>query len=79
MATKTLTILEEVYHELVKLKKEDESFSEELQRLLQQKGKISECAGLWSWMSKKESAGIEKAIQKRRELSEKAKKEKGVA
>jgi len=37
------------------------------------KTRLSECAGLWSWMTEKEASEIEKAIRRRRELSRKAK------
>lgn len=78
MATKTISITEDVYGELVKLKRPEESFSAELRRLAAGKGKISECAGLWSnWMTKKEIESIEKNIEERRRLSAKAKSEKG--
>ena len=48
MATKTISIIEDVYNELAKLKFSRESFSEEINRIIKVKGKITECAGLWS-------------------------------
>ena len=76
MATKTISILEDVYQELLKSKKNTESFSEEIRRLLKQKGALSECVGLWSWMPAQSVQNIEGSIQKRRMLGLKAKKEK---
>ena len=78
MATKTISILDDVYHKLLKLKREDESFSEELDRLLEARGNISDCAGLWNWMKENEAIDIEENIRKRRELSKNIKKEKVV-
>lgn len=74
MGTKTISITEDVYGELVKLKRPEESFSDELRRLASSKGRISECAGLWAkWMSKEEMADIEKNIEERRKASRLAK------
>ena len=78
MATKTITILEEVYNELIKLKREEESFSEELSRLIKRKGNLIECAGLWNWMKDSELTAIEETISERRKLSQKAKKDKSM-
>ncbi len=76
MPTKTISILEEVYKELVRHKKEGESFSGEILRLIHRKGKISDCAGLWSWSKPSDIDSIEKSIEERRKLSRLAKKEK---
>ena len=77
MATKTISITEEVYDELSRLKGPEESFSDELRRLAKSKGRISECAGLWArWMSKEEIDKIENNIEQRRKLSRLAKSEK---
>lgn len=76
MPTKTISVLEEVYGELLRHKKGGESFSDELLRLVHRKGKISECAGLWSWMSPSDINSIGKSIEKRRRMSAAAKAEK---
>lgn len=76
MPTKTISVLEDVYRELLRHKKGGESFSAELLRLVHRRGKISECAGLWTWMKPSDSASIERSIEKRRKLSTSAKKEK---
>ncbi len=47
MATKTLSIMDDVYERMVRLKKKDESFSELLRRELpEKKGSILDCVGL---------------------------------
>ncbi len=51
MVTKSLTITQEAYVRLAGLKKSQESFSEEILRITQPCGKISEVAGLWKNMS----------------------------
>ena len=54
--------MDDVYELLVRYKKPDESFSEELRRLVPKKGNIMECAGLWKHMSDKEAEDIKKTI-----------------
>lgn len=76
MPTKTISVIEEVYRELLRHKKSGESFSDELHRLVHKKGKITECAGLWSWMNPSDVASVNKAIEKRRRLSASARKKK---
>jgi len=76
MPTKTISIIEEVYKELAMHKRSGESFSNELLRLIHKKGKISECAGFWSWMAPSDANAIGKAIEKRRRLSAAARREK---
>jgi predicted CopG family antitoxin len=65
MVSKTISITEEVYNLLSKMKLEGESFSDAITRLIRSGGKLSECAGLWKDMSKEEleelKAGIERA------------------
>ena len=63
MGTKTISIMDDVYHLLVKNKKPDESFSEELRRIVPKKGNIMECAGLWAHMSDKETDDMKKNIE----------------
>ena len=77
MGTKTISITDDVYKELVISKRPEESFSDEIRRLVRRKGKLSDCIGLWSkWMSKKDLDEIDENIKKRREMSRKAKNEK---
>ena len=62
MGTKTITIMDDVYELLVRNKMKDESFSEELRRVVPKKGNIMECAGLWADMSDKEAEDMKKTI-----------------
>ena len=63
MGTKTISIMEDVYELLSKNKKPNESFSQELRRLVPKKGNIMECAGLWAHMSDKEAEDMKKYIE----------------
>ncbi|PIN79761.1 hypothetical protein COV16_02540 [Candidatus Woesearchaeota archaeon CG10_big_fil_rev_8_21_14_0_10_34_8] len=62
MATKTISIMDDVYDRLVALKRSDESFSDEIRRLTNTKGSIMEFAGSWSDMPKEEGEKIKKGI-----------------
>ena len=63
MATKTITIMEDAYNLLVLNKKHEESFSEELRRVLPKKKNIMESAGAWSDMTDKEAEEIKNKIR----------------
>ncbi|MBI4148617.1 antitoxin VapB family protein [Candidatus Woesearchaeota archaeon] len=69
MSSKTISITKQVYEDLAKAKSPRESFSEEITKLLRRKGRLNECAGLWSWMSEIEATGIKKAIGQCKERS----------
>ena len=71
MGTKTISIMDDVYELLVRNKKEEESFSGELRRLIKKKGSILDCAGLWSDLSDKQAEEMEKAIKKSKEYTRK--------
>lgn len=47
MASKTITIREDVYDKLKALKRPGESFSEELERLADSRDNLEELAGTW--------------------------------
>lgn len=47
MTSKTISVSEDVYNLLKKMKLEKESFSQTIRRLVKDR-KISDCAGLWS-------------------------------
>lgn len=66
MATKTISITDEVYGRLIALKGPEESFSDELRRLTEREGKISDCLGSWSDLSKKTMKDIRESIKKGR-------------
>ena len=58
MTSKNISITEDVYKKLIKIKRDDESFSELFLRLLKiQKIKIEKCFGAWN-LSKEEKSDI---------------------
>jgi predicted CopG family antitoxin len=63
MGTKTISIKEEVYNKLKARQYPNESFSEELNRILgEQKKSILDFAGSWAHLSEKELEHIKKTI-----------------
>lgn len=66
MTSRTISITDNVYKMLSRLKLKNESFSETITRLAK-KGKISECAGLWGDMPEKELEELEEGIKRMRE------------
>ena len=65
MTSKTISITEEVYNELIKFKDERESFSQFFLRILKQyKQNIQNCFGTWN-LSEKEKSEIWNDIMKR--------------
>lgn len=71
MGTKNISIMEDVYELLVRSKKKDQSFSDVIRKEFSKKGKISECAGLWSDLTDKQVKQMENAIKKSREYTRK--------
>lgn len=65
MGTKTISVTEDVYETLKRMKLEGESFSDTI-RHLAGRGILSECAGLWSDMSEEDFKKINAAIAKLR-------------
>ena len=63
MGTKTISIMDDVYGLLVKNKKLNESFSQELRRIVPKKGDMMECAGLWAHISDEEAKEMKKNIE----------------
>lgn len=65
MTSKNISITEDVYNKLLKIKKEDESFSELFLRLLKiQKVKLDNCFGAWN-LSEEEKIDIWSDISSR--------------
>lgn len=65
MASKNISITEDVYNKLLKIKRKDESFSELFLRLLKiQNVRFEECFGAWNF-SKEEEKEIWTDITKR--------------
>jgi len=62
MATKTITIMEDAYKLLLLNKRREESFSDELRRLITKKKDIMEFAGAWE-MSDEEAEEMKKNIK----------------
>jgi predicted CopG family antitoxin len=71
MATKTLTIMDDVYDLLVRNKRVGESFSDVLRRVLSKKKSILEFAGAWADIDDEEAEEMKKNIKKLREDSTK--------
>ncbi|MEK6808997.1 MAG: antitoxin VapB family protein [Nanoarchaeota archaeon] len=71
MGTKTISIMDDVYELLVRNKRESESFSDELRRLLNNGGSILECAGLWSDLTDEQLKQMEDALKRSKEYTRK--------
>ncbi|MBI2576816.1 antitoxin VapB family protein [Candidatus Woesearchaeota archaeon] len=75
MATKTITIMEDAYKALARVKGKDESFSEVIRKLAgERKGNVEavlSCAGLWKDIDEKTANQIEGAITACRKSSTK--------
>ena len=61
MASKNIAITEDLYHELLKRKHHDESFTKIISRLLQEKDRPSNYFGKWKDLSNKDEQKIIKA------------------
>ena len=66
MATKTISIMDDVYETLKSLKAPHESFSDEIRRLIKTKGSILDFAGKWGDISDAEANRMEEAMMKTR-------------
>jgi predicted CopG family antitoxin len=76
MATKTITIKEEVYYKLKARQYPNESFSEELDRILgKQKNTFRDFAGMWSHFSDEEIKDMKTRIRKDRDQDNQREKE----
>ena len=69
MASKTLSVTENVYHLLAREKFNGESFSEVIKRLVKTRGKVSDCAGLWKDLSDEDLKEIKEQIKELRRTS----------
>ena len=77
MCAKTIAIGDDVYRNLARTKKPGESFTDQIRRLMERQGKLTDCIGLWSkWMKAEEMSSIEKSIADRRLQSRRSKEEK---
>ena len=64
--------MDDAYNLLVRNKRKDESFSEEIRRITARKGNIMDCVGLWSDISDKDAEDMKKAIKQFRRDSTKS-------
>jgi predicted CopG family antitoxin len=67
VTSKNISITEDVYHMLSRLKLEGESFSDAIRRLAK-RGKLSECAGLWADLPEEEYLAIRDGVSRARDL-----------
>ncbi len=65
MGPKTLSVSDDVYEALKRMKLEGESFSDTIRRLTK-RGSLEDCAGLWGDMPRKDLERIEGAISELR-------------
>ncbi|MDI6654563.1 MAG: antitoxin VapB family protein [Candidatus Hydrothermarchaeota archaeon] len=79
MASKTISVTEDVYRLLSRMKLKSESFSEMLVRLAKKKGSLSECAGLWRDMSEEEIEELKEGIKEMRKSLTSSVEEGGVS
>ncbi len=66
MTSKNISIREDVYELLLRMKRGDESFSQTIRRLASAR-RISGCAGIWSGMSVEEEAAIREGVAEAKE------------
>jgi len=64
MATKTISIMDDVYDLMARRKRESESFSDMLRRELKSKKNIMDCAGAWADISDKKIDEMKDSINK---------------
>ncbi len=70
MGTKTISIMDDVYDLLVSLKRSDESFSEEIRRVITKKNAdMMSFAGAWKDMSDEEIADMKNLVEEMRAQS----------
>jgi len=71
MVTKTITVTKNAYEHLKALKRPEESFSQEIERIVSGKEDIMQFAGALSFLSDAEVEDIKASIKKMREYSSK--------
>lgn len=69
MASRTIAIMEDVYDRLKALKAPEESFSDELRRLMRIQGSIMDLAGAWRDLSDEEAARIHDSVESGRKTT----------
>ena len=66
MTSRNISITDDAYQILLKMKLKDESFSGTIRRLAR-RGRISDCAGLWSDLPREDVEAIKRNIAELRE------------
>ncbi len=69
MGTKNIAIMNDVYEMLVASKTKDESFSDQIRRLMKSKRNIMEFAGTWKNITEKEAENMKKVVINMRKKS----------
>ena len=69
MGTKTIAIMDDVYDLLKARKLAEESFSEEIRRLVKGKGSIMDLAGAWKDVSDEDAEKMKRAITEMRKVT----------
>ena len=73
MAVKTLTIMEDIYSDLVKAKKEDESFSQLFRRLLKEnRTSVDEFFGVLSDLDEKDMKKVKVGMEEFKKSADKS-------
>ncbi len=66
MGTKTISVMDDAYELLVAVKAPDESFSDEIRRLVKSKSSIMDFAGAWKGLSEEDAKKMKARITERR-------------
>ncbi|MFB0557851.1 MAG: antitoxin VapB family protein [Candidatus Bathyarchaeia archaeon] len=77
MTSKNISITEDVYRMLSRLKLEGESFSDAIRRLAR-RSSLAGCAGLWSGLPEEELKAFEESIRELRRRSGEALRARGI-
>lgn len=68
MASKNIAITEDIYHELLKRKNQDESFTQIITRLLEEKDRTSNYFGHWKDLAREDEKKIAAAKKELRTI-----------
>lgn len=62
MGTKTITVMDDAYNLLLSRKNKDESFSEVIRKMAEEKGNVMKFAGAWKHISDEEISEMKNRI-----------------
>ena len=68
MASKNIAITEDIYHELLKRKNQDESFTQIISRLIEEKDRSSNYFGHWKDLAREDEKKIDDAKKELRKI-----------